>query len=158
MASPAAETVRVPFTAFNFAVEISVPGLSSALCHAAFAECDGLEQTMEIKTIREGGANGRQIRLAGPLAFGLVTLRRGMTESADLWEWVDRTVAQPGLRAEAEVVLLAADGRTKRARFLLERCLPAKLKAPPMNAREGGVAIEELQIAYERLSLRREGG
>ena len=29
------------------------------------------------------------------------------------------------------------------------RCLPAKLKAPPLNARDGGVAIEEFQLAYE---------
>lgn len=158
MASAAAETVRTPFTAFNFAVEISVPGLAPSLCHAAFAECDGLEQTMEVKTIREGGGNGRQIRLAGPLAFGLLTLKRGMTENFDLWDWVDRSVIEPGLRAEAEVVLLAADGASERARFVLERCLPAKLKAPPMNAREGGVAVEELQIAYERLWLKRAGG
>ena len=37
-------------------------------------------------------------------------------------------------------------------RFFLERCLPLKLKAPPLNAKEGVVAIEELQLAYEWLS------
>ena len=46
-----------PFTAFNFAVEIHVPGVSKQVCNAAFAECDGLEMTMEVKTIREGGNN-----------------------------------------------------------------------------------------------------
>jgi hypothetical protein len=40
------------------------------------------------------------------------------------------------------------------ARFVLSRCLPAKLKAPSLNAREGGVAIEELQLAYEALELK----
>ena len=66
MATPADETVNHPFTAFNFAVEINVPGVSTKVCNAAFAECDGLEMTMDVKTIREGGNNGRQIRLTGP--------------------------------------------------------------------------------------------
>ena len=154
MASPAAETVTPPFTGFNFAVEIAVPGVSQRVCHAAFSDCDGLEMTMEIKTLREGGSNGRQIRLAGPLAFGLVTLRRGMTRSFDLWQWMARAVAEPGLRADAEIVLLAADGQAVQARFVLSRCLPARLKAPTLHARDGGVAIEELQLAYEALELK----
>ena len=55
MANPADETVRYPFSAFNFQVEINVPGVTQRACNAAFAECDGLEMTMEVKTIREGG-------------------------------------------------------------------------------------------------------
>jgi phage tail-like protein len=154
MANPASETTLPPFTGFNFAVEIAVPGVAQRICHAAFSDCDGLEMTMELKTLREGGNNGRQIRLGGPLAFGLVTLKRGMTRSFDLWQWMARAVAEPGLRADAEIVLLAADGQTVQARFVLSRCLPAKLKAPTLNARDGGVAIEELQLAYEALELK----
>jgi phage tail-like protein len=154
MANPANETVLYPFTAFNFAVEINVPGISPKVCSAAFAECDGLEMTMDVKTIREGGNNGRQIRLTGPLSVGMLTLKRGMTASFDLWEWMSRMQAQPSLRADAEVVVFAADGRTERARFILARCVPAKVKAPALNAKDGGVAIEELQLAYESLTLK----
>jgi phage tail-like protein len=159
MANPALETVASPFTAFNFSVEIQVPGLTTRACAASFAECDGLETTLEVKTIREGGNNGRQIRMAGAMAFGTLTLKRGMTASFDLWDWLAATLATPRLRADAEVVLLAPDGRTERARFLLSRCLPVKLKAPPLNAKDGMVAIEELQLAYESLTLKpRSGG
>ena len=158
MANPANETVRYPFTAFNFAVEINVPGVSQKVCSAAFAECDGLEMTMDVKTIREGGNNGRQIRLTGPLSVGMLTLKRGMTSSFDLWEWMSRMQSQPSLRSDAEVVIFAADGRTERARFILSRCVPAKVKAPALNAKDGGVAIEELQLAYESLTLKRPEG
>ena len=76
----------LPFTAFNFAVEIVRSDGSAPLVSAAFSECDGLEIGMEVKTIREGGANDRQIRLAGPATVGQLTLKRGMTdESLDLW-------------------------------------------------------------------------
>jgi phage tail-like protein len=151
------ETVIYPFTAFNFSVEVNRVGESEQMCTASFQECDGLETTMEVKTIREGGNNGKQIRLTGPMSYGALTLKRGMTSNFDLWQWVSQTVTDPSLRANAEVVLLAADGRTARARFVLERCVPTKLKAPALNAKDGVVAIEELQLAYESLTLKPPG-
>jgi phage tail-like protein len=158
MSNPALEAApNYPFSAFKFAVEIEVPGVSPRVCSAAFAECDGLEMTMEVKTIREGGNNGEQIRLTGPLNYGLLSMKRGMTANFDLWVWFSRML-QPGgakLRSErAEVVLFAPDGVTERVRFVLKRCLPVKLKAPALNARDGIVAIEELQLAYESLTLK----
>src|SRR6266498_2083809 len=143
MANPANETVRYPFTTFNFAVEIRLPGQSGTLCSASFSDCDGLEMTMEVKTIREGGNNGKQLRLAGPVGYGQLTLKRGMTASFDLWDWFN-TMLQPGkagLRADAVVLLLAPDQR-ERARFVLKRCVPVKLKAPALNAKDGLLAIE----------------
>lgn len=154
MAEPITGRTRsYPFTAFNFAVEIKVPGVAEEVCGAAFAECDGMEITMDVKTIREGGNNDRQIRLAGPLGFGQLTLKRGMTSSLDLWNWMKSAVADPSLRADAEIVLFDADGQTKLASFILARCIPVKLKGPSLNAKDGMIAIEELQLAYESLRV-----
>lgn len=154
MSNSADETVIYPFTAFNFAVEIEVPDVSPKVCSAAFSECDGLEMTQEVKTIREGGNNGKQIRLPGPVSYGTLTLKRGMTANFDLWDWFAAALNDPALRANAEVVLLAQDGQTERARFVLANCLPAKLKAPPLNGSNGAVAIEEFQLVYESLTLK----
>jgi phage tail-like protein len=150
MAGPA-----YPFTNFNFSVEINRGGDAKPLVNAAFAECDGLEMSMEVKTIREGGANGRQIRLNGGTSYGQLMLKRGMSDNFELWDWFSDSIADPRLRANAEVVLLAPDGNTVRARFVLSRCVPVKIKAPPLNARDGQIAIEELQMAYETLTLKR---
>ena len=76
-----------------------------------------------------------------------------MTDNFDLWTWFQDSVHDPRLRADAEVVLLGADGNTERARFQLSRCVPVKLKAPALNAKDGQIAIEELQIAYETLKF-----
>ena len=154
MPHPPDETIYYPFIAYNFSVEITKEGDSTNVCNAAFAECDGLEMTMEVKTIREGGNNSKQIRLTGALGYGQLTLKRGMTPNFDLWEWVSATLQNPSLRANAEVVILAPDTKTERARFMLSRCLPVKLKAPALNAKDGMVAIEELQLAYESLTLK----
>jgi phage tail-like protein len=148
------DTPLYPFTSFNFSVEIAIPDISvSKLCQAAFSECDGLEMSMEVKTIREGGNNAKQIRFTGPTTYGSLTLKRGMTaDDFDLWKWFSATQRNPNLRADAEIVLLSAD-HEPRAHFKLERCLPIKLKAPSLNAKDGMVAVEELQLAYEALSI-----
>ena len=142
-----------PFSAFNFAVEIYPDGASSPLARASFAECDGLEVTYDVKSIKEGGANDRVIRVPGQAAYANLTLKRGMTDSFDLWKWAQDTVANPALRANAEVVLFAADGKTERARFQLHRCLPVKFKAPAFNAKDGGIAVEEFSLTYEKFEL-----
>ncbi len=146
-----------PFTAFNFAVLIDVAGVTSSnaqLCAASFAECDGLEMTMELKTIRAGGRNWGPVHMAGPVSYGQLTLKRGMTTSLDLWKWFEKMVQKgnTGYRASATVVIRASD-QSDVAVFQLKGCLPVKLKAPGLNAKDGLVAIEEMQIAYESLSL-----
>ena len=148
-----------PFTTFNFLVEITLAGESRPLCEAAFQACDGLEVSMEPTTYQPGGDNARQVQLIGPISYGTLSLRRGMTSSFDLWGWVDRVAAgEYGLRATTIVTTLAADGATEAARFKLSGCLPVRLKAPGLDAQEGGVAIEEMDVAYEQLRLDRPGG
>ncbi|HUA45446.1 MAG TPA: phage tail protein [Solirubrobacteraceae bacterium] len=146
------DLTAAPFTAFNYSVEISVAD-GAPLCAGAFSECDGLEMTQEIKTIREGGNNGVQVRMGGPTAYGNLTLKRGLTASFDLWTWFEQAVADSSVIAHTQVVVYAQDGSTELVSFVLQGCRPLKLKAPPLNAKDGMVAIEELQIAYQSLTL-----
>ena len=142
-----------PFLGFNFAVEIHRAGDSKPLVEAAFSECDGFEMTMDVKSIKEGGAPNRVIRVNGHVGYANLTLKRGMTDNFDLWTWFEDSVADPRLRADAEVVLLGPDGASERARFQLSRCVPIKMKAPALSSTGTAVAIEELQIAYETLKF-----
>lgn len=146
-----------PFTAFNFEIQLIIPNatglnLSSMLCNGEFAECDGLEMTMEPKTVREGGNNTRQLQLVGPVTYGNLTLKRGMTPNLDLWNWFRMASGNDrrGLRAQGVVLMRNEVGRPV-LRFDLGDCLPIKLKAAALNAKDGTVAIEELQIAYTEL-------
>jgi phage tail-like protein len=157
MSESESELSGYPFTSFDFSVELTV-GNGEHLCNAAFSECDGLELNQEVKTIREGGNNGVQVKLAGATAYGTLTLKRGLTASFDLWDWFEASIQDSSLRGDAAVVLLAPDGTTERARWVLHGCLPMKLKAPPLNAKDGMVAVEELQVAYQSLKLVKPGG
>jgi len=103
--------IEYPFTTFNFKVEINVEGVSkSSLCEAAFSECDGLEMTMQPKTIREGGDNTRQIHLNGPVNYGQLSLKRGMTSSFHLWQWFEKVQQGKtmGKRYDADIILMSS--------------------------------------------------
>lgn len=155
-----------PFSAFNFDVQIEVAGLDiKRVCDGQFAECDGLEMTMDVKTIREGGNNVSQIRMIGGVNYGQVTLKRGMTaNSVDLWDWFDaQQLAVPSqlrkdMRGEATIVLKTPNREKERVKFVLRKCLLTKLKAPALNAKDGVIAIEEMQLTYESMTIERGGG
>ncbi len=150
-----------PFPAFNFAVSIRLGDSGTdPLCEAAFAECSGLEVTTAVKTIRQGGDNNRPVHLSGPVNYGTLSLKRGMTSAFDLWDWVERVTrdGERHLRATCEVELLAADRTGPVVTFVLSGCLPVAIKAPALDALAGGVAIEQLDVAYEMLTLQRPAG
>jgi phage tail-like protein len=129
----------------------------TVLCNGAFAECDGLEMNLKVRTIREGGNNNQVIHLLGQTGYGQLTLKRGMTSDFGLWTWFDRAVSSgyEGSRLNGRVALLSSEAgeAAENAVFVLTGCLPTKIKAPPFQAKDGQIAIEEMQIAYERLQI-----
>ena len=140
-----------PFTAFNFKVRLELDGEDGVICDGAFSEVTGLEATLETETIREGGNNARQIHLAGAVTYGELTLKRGMTKGLGLWRWFRAVQERREARASGEIAMLSADRESEVVRFKLTGCLPIKIKAPPLNAMDGLIAIEEAQIAFETL-------
>jgi phage tail-like protein len=147
-----------PFSTFNFRIELTYGQGGQPICAGEFAECDGLEMTLEPKTIREGGNNSRPIHLVGPVSHGQLTLKRGMTTDFGLWKWfedVQRTDGH-GLRAAGHIAIQSGaavpESREDLVVFDLTGCLPVKLKAPALNAKDGQIAVEEMQVAYETLT------
>lgn len=147
---------NLPFTSFNFVINLRIGSDTESICSGEFAECDGLEMSVAPKTIREGGNNGQQIHLPAAVSYGQLTLKRGMTENWDLWNWFEDIQESPGLRAQGEVLMLTSDRRDE-VMFHLSGCMPIKMKAPTLNAKDGQIAIEEMQIAYESLYAERVG-
>lgn len=149
-----------PLQVFRFQVDFAVASLSGgasgpvALCSGAFAECTGLEATMEPKVIVEGGQNYGAHQRVGKVTFATVVLRRGMTRSRDLWQWWDLTTRRGGytFRLAATVTMFDTAGAAVLA-WRLERALPVKFKAADLNARGADIGIEELHLAHEGLSL-----
>ncbi len=151
-----------PFTTFRFEVVLDLDeptdGLDSPLCDAAFAECDGLEMTMEPRVVESASVTDRQQRLIGPVKYGQITLKRGMTSNLQLWQWFARGT-RPGsvLTAHGQITMWDSAG-TPAIQFTLEGCLPVKMRAPALRAADGLVAIEELGLVCAKLSVDLPGG
>lgn len=151
-----------PLIAFRFELQLTVSnpdrfGLTPMLCEGKFSEVDGLEMSNEVKTVREGGNNLNQINLTGQVTYGQLTLKRGMTTNFDLWNWFKAAAGgeQNGRGTMAQGVVVIKDAaNADKIRFELTDCLPIKIKAPSFNAKDGAVAIEEMQIAYSSFTVR----
>ena len=132
------------------------PGPEKAVAGGSFAECSGLEATMEPKVIKEGGRNYGTHQRVGSVTFATVILRRGMTDNTDLWNWF-RTVTLTGAythRMDVKIIHLDFDGTTVIRTWLLDRAMPVKFKSSDLNGKSGEIAIEELHLVHEGLSLK----
>jgi phage tail-like protein len=149
-----------PLHVFRFQVdfrEAPLKGGSSggvvSLCGGAFSECTGLEATMEPKVIKEGGHNFGAHQRMGPVTFGTVVLKRGMTSNRDLWRWFSLVgEGAYAIRLTARVSMRDGEGKRVLA-WELERAVPVKFKAADLNGKGTEVGIEELHIAHEGLKL-----
>lgn len=119
----------------------------------AFAECSGLEATMEPKTIKEGGNNDTPIQRAGTVSYATVILKRGLTANRDLW----RAFALPARGAYAQrfdcVITLNDTAGVPTISWKLVNALPVKFKTADFNARASEVGVEELHLVHEGLYL-----
>src|SRR3954470_12786669 len=93
-----------PYLAFRFLVELD------GLAVAGFSEVSGLTAELETVDYREGGVNAFLHRLPGPVRHPVnLTLRRGVTDTAELWEWWQEAAAGRIRRRNASVLLLRRD-------------------------------------------------
>jgi phage tail-like protein len=145
-----------PFPAFSFQVDFARAGSGEvALCRGGFSECTGLEATMEAKVIRAGGQNYGANQRAGQVTFGTVVLKRGMTSNRDLWSWFSH-VNQGGkssFRLDVTISVFPPGDTTPALRIHLSRALPVKLKCADLSAKASEVAVEELHLVHEGLTL-----
>jgi len=160
------------FVPFRFRVSLFAGDRSELLCGGYFSEVSGLEVSMEPKVIVEGGRNWGAFQRSGPTKFAPVVLKRGVTGIDDLWEWFDVTTrgANYGYRLSGEIEVLGnptvkVDDTGKITSIThntvlvwkLAQVLPTKFKGPDLSATASQVAIEELQLVHEGLTLVRPG-
>ena len=150
-----------PVIGFRFQVDFKEQMLSNAteggevlLCRGAFAECSGLEVSMEPKTIKEGGRNWGANQRMGQVSFSTVVLKRGLSSNGDLWTWFS-LVGQGAYAQRLNVTITLFDqAGAGLYSWTLLKALPIKFKAPDLIASNSEVAIEELHLVHE--GLRRE--
>lgn len=151
----------VPLHIFRFQVDVAsevisnVPGGNpppAGTVQMCFAECTGLEATMEPKTIKEGGRNYGAAQRPGGVTFATVVLKRGVSTDRGLWT-IFNTATSGHYAARLQVTITLLDGNLSPIMgWQLDQAMPVKFKFADLNAKGTEVGIEELHFVHEGLS------
>ena len=131
---------------------------------AEFTEVSGLEAEVEVFEYIEGGNNLFTHKLPGRVKFPNVTLKRGITDSTDLWDWFQMIVdRKPEENKEAagrkpverkNLIIVQYDGsETVQRRWVLTNAYPVKWTGPSFKADENAITIETIELAHQGLKL-----
>lgn len=121
----------------------------------AFRECTGMGSENEVVEYKASGEKGEQVvkKVPGRMKWNNITLKRGITDSMELWTW--RKLVEQGkvddARKNGSVIMFSNKG-DEIARWDFVNAWPSKLNGPTANAANNEVAIEELEIAHEGYS------
>jgi len=133
-----------PYKNFNFLVEIG------GIAVAGFSECSGLSLDIEVVEYREGGELSTVRKLPGLAKVGDITLKRGITKSKELHDWIDAVRKGIPDRRNGSIILLD-DARNEMVRWNFSEAFPRKWEGPHLHAKGNDVAIETLTLCCEGL-------
>lgn len=150
---------------FNFNVAIDVSGYGGdeglsqggpSAARGAFTEVMGLELTIEMTALREGGYNAGVRQLPGKVTSPVLILKRGVTLDDAFWVWVRRCTdgTFPLPYVSGAITMFGPEGSAARpkASWSFVNGIVTKVKSADLKAHEArDMAIEELHIAHEGL-------
>jgi phage tail-like protein len=131
-----------PYRAYNFLVEVD------GITRAGFRECSGLDSDQAPIEYREGTDSLTVRKLPGLVKYSNISLKWGMTDDAELWEWRKKAMDGQVERKNGSIVLLD-DTSTEVMRWNFREGWPTKWTGPSFNATGAEVAIETLEIVHE---------
>jgi phage tail-like protein len=116
---------------------------------AGFREASGLDSSqnpVEYREEADGVSTAR--KLPGLNKHSNISLKRGVTDDAKLWEWWKKAVDGKVEPMNGSIVLMD-DAGEEQARWNFVAGWPTKWTGPSFNATSNEVAIETLEIAHE---------
>ena len=142
-----AQRDRDPYDGFRFRVEIL------GLRVGGFSEVSGLEREVQIEDFREGGLNDYTHKLVTVTKHPNLTLRRGIADATDLWQWHQDVVNGKIERRQVTVALTDAAGKDVW-RWVFDKAYPVKWSGSGLNASNNTVLVEAVDLAHN--GMRRE--
>jgi phage tail-like protein len=130
-----------PYTAFNFLVEID------SLLVAGFTEVTGLQVETEIEERREGGVNYFVHKLLKTTKYPNLVLKRGLTDSDELWNWYQGVAAGNIVLKNGSIILQDIAGN-EAWRWNFIQGYPVKWTGPDLRSQNSAIAVETLELAH----------
>jgi phage tail-like protein len=134
-----------PYRGFNFLVEID------GITQAGFQEVTGLDTCTDAVDYREGTDPNHVRKLTGLNKYTAITLKRGITDSDELWKWRLTAIDGKTERKNGSIVLLDEKGEEK-LRWNFINAWPSKWTGPTFNSTSTSVAVEQLELTHEEVT------
>lgn len=119
-----------------------------------FSEVNGLELSVEVEEIVEGGQNDFVHKVPGRIKWPNITLKRGVTQSDNLMEWIRKSAGEDFeganhtlTRSTLGITMLSSGGWPLRS-WSVEGAFPVSWKGPTFSAKDDDALTEELEIAH----------
>ena len=116
-----------------------------------FTECFGLGVRIQPIRYRESGAGQIVRTLPGPLEYGEVTLRYGLTKTPALWNWLKEVIDGGVPRRNISIAMLDLKS-VEVLRWNLDNAWPCEWSGVAFDALGREVAIEELKLSFDSLT------
>jgi phage tail-like protein len=134
-----------PFKVFRFVVEIN------GTLVGGFSEVTGFERRTEVDDYREGGVNDYVHKIAKETRYPNLTLKRGITDLTNLWQWHQQVINGQIERKTVSVILLDSLG-LERWRWIFSDAYPVKWNGSDMNANSSTVSVESIELAHHGMT------
>lgn len=135
-----------PYLTSKFWIEIQ------GIDQASFAECSAPQVETEVMEYQEGGLNEYVHKLPGRSKVSNVTLKRGITESPELWDWYRDVLQGKVERKNVSIVVYDLEGE-EVLRWTFIDAYPVKWTGPTFNADANAVCVETLELAHRGMAL-----
>ena len=133
-----------PYRNFRFRVEIG------GITQAGFNEVTFGDTSVEIQDYREGTDPTHPRKLSGQTKYGNITLKWGITDSMDLYNW-HKDILEKGAEGNRKniAIILINEAGDDKARWDVENAWPVKYDPPDFNAKGNDIGIETMDIVHE---------
>ena len=144
-----------PYPSYNFIVSIDGSPRQADGLLGGFSEMSGLKTELHISEYREGNdAKSHVHKYAGVHTVSDVTLKRGVVNTMDFWDWITNARANGATAHRDVTITLRDEANNPVQKFKLYKALPKGYTVPTFNAKgTGDLAIEELVLAAEGLEI-----
>lgn len=119
---------------------------------ASFSEVSGLTVETELEEYSEGGVNNYVHQFPKRTKHVPIVLKRGLTDSYELWDWYNDVVQGKIVRQSGSIILFDEHFREFR-RWTFSDAYPSKWVGPDLNATSSEVAIEQIELVHNGFKL-----
>jgi phage tail-like protein len=138
---------------FHFKVEFS---LGKEDIDIRFQSVSGLDSVLDTETVKEGGENRFEHVVPVRRKYGPLVLKRGLIKPSDsgITAWLKKAFDDENVIALPTVVIkLLNEQHQPLMSWTINNVWPRSWKMGELNAEQGGVLIETLELNYNRLLL-----